>query len=44
MNEILKSLGIEGEWEGIGHCDVGYMDRVLPEPAPRKEGRIVWAE
>ena len=42
--EILKSLGIEGEWEGIGHCAVGYMDCELPEPAPRKENRVVWAE
>ena len=23
--EILKSLGIEGEWEGIGHCAVGLF-------------------
>lgn len=42
--EILRQLGIEGEWEGIGHCAVGYMDGELPKPAPRKEGRVVWAE
>ncbi len=42
--EILKELGIEGEWEGIGHCAVGYMDGELPKPAPRKDGRVVWAE
>ena len=42
--EILKSLGIEGEWEGIGHCAVGYIDGELPKPAPRKDGRVVWAE
>ena len=42
--DILKQLGIEGEWEGIGHCAVGYMDGELPKPAPRKEGRVVWAE
>ena len=42
--EILRQLGIEGEWEGIGHCAVGYMDGEPPKPAPRKEGRIVWAE
>ncbi len=42
--EILKSLGIEGEWEGIGHCAVGYMEGELPKPAPRKDGRVVWAE
>ena len=42
--EILKQLGIEGEWEGIGHCAVGYIDGELPKPAPRKEGRVIWAE
>jgi len=42
--EILKSLGVEGEWEGIGHCAVGYMDGEMPKPAPRKDGRVVWAE
>ena len=42
--EILKSLGIEGEWEGIGHCAVGFMEGEMPEPAPRKEGRVIWAE
>lgn len=42
--EILRSLGIEGEWEGIGHCAVGYTDGGIPEPAPRKEGRVIWAE
>ena len=38
--ELLRSLGIEGEWEGIGHCAVGYTDGDLPAPAPRKDGRI----
>lgn len=33
-------LGIEGEWEGIGHCAVGYMDVDLPKPAPRKEDAL----
>ncbi|WP_407425141.1 nitroreductase family protein [Treponema sp.] len=42
--DILKQLGIEGEWEGIGHCALGYMDGELPKPAPRKEDRVVWAE
>lgn len=38
--EILKSLGIEGEYEGIGHCIVGYADGDAPSPAPRKENRV----
>ena len=42
--EILKKLGIEGEWEGIGHCAIGYMDGEMPKAAPRKDGRVVWAE
>ena len=33
----LKSLGIEGEWEGIGHCAVGYMAGEMPKAA-------FWAE
>ena len=24
--DILKSLGIEGDYEGIGHCILGYAD------------------
>jgi nitroreductase len=39
--EILKKLGIEGDYEGIGHCVIGYPDEV-PEAAPRKDGRIFW--
>lgn len=37
--EILKSLGIKGEYEGIGHCIVGYTDGEEPSPAARKEDR-----
>lgn len=33
---ILKELGIEGDWEGVGHCILGYGDGELPAPAPRK--------
>lgn len=42
--EILKSLGISDEWEGIGHCAVGYIDGDMPKAAPRKDGRVFWAE
>lgn len=38
--EILKSLGIKGEYEGIGHCIVGYTDGEEPSPAARKENRV----
>ena len=40
---FLKSLGIEGDWEGIGHCALGYAAEPLPAGAPRKPGRVVWA-
>lgn len=37
---LLKSAGIEGEWEGIGHCVLGYADGDLPAARPRKEGWV----
>ena len=37
---LLKTLGIEGEWEGIGHCLLGYADGPLPEARPRKDGLV----
>ncbi len=40
--QLLKELGIEGEWEGIGHCAVGYIDGEIPEAAPRNEGRVYY--
>lgn len=42
--QLLKDLGIEGEWEGIAHCAVGYVSGEVPAPAPRKEGRVFWVE
>ena len=42
--QLLKDLGIEGEWEGIGHCVVGTIDGEAPQPAPRRDGRVFWAE
>ncbi len=41
---FLTDLGIEGEWEGIGHCAVGYIDGEIPEAAKRKDGRVFWVE
>ena len=41
---ILKDLGIEGDYEGIGHCVVGYIDGENPEAAPRKEGRVYFID
>lgn len=38
--EILESLGIEGDYEGIGHCVLGYVDGEYPKASERKEN---WA-
>ncbi len=38
--EILASLGITGEYEGIGHCALGYVAEPLKEAAPRKENYV----
>lgn len=41
---ILKTLGIEGDYEGIDHLVVGYGAKE-PSPAlPRKEGYVRWVE
>lgn len=37
---ILASLGIEGDYEGIGHCILGYVDGEYPEAKPRKENGV----
>ena len=37
---LLKQLGIEGEYEGIGHLVLGYPAVPAAEPAPRKENYI----
>ena len=37
---ILKQLGIEGDYEGIGHCILGYAAQESNTPAPRKEKYI----
>ena len=38
---FLKELGIEGEYEGIGNCVIGYAD-VEPEKKARKENRVYY--
>ena len=42
--ELLTYLDIEGEWIGIGHCAVGYVDGEIPAPAKRRENRVLWME
>lgn len=40
---ILKKLGIEGDYEGIGNCIVGYSD-MTPVDKPRKENWVYYIE
>lgn len=42
--DLLVSLGVAGEWEGIGHCAVGYIDGEPPKASERRDGRVFWAE
>lgn len=42
--EFLKKLGIEGEYEGIGHCALGYVDGEYPAVLPRKEDWVYYVE
>ena len=42
--EILKSLGIEGEYEGIGNCIIGYEDLPPKVQKPRKEGYVTFVK
>lgn len=42
--EILKSLGIEGDYEGIGHCVLGFADGPAPKAAPRKESYVYYVK
>ena len=41
--EILQRLGIEGEYEGIGNCVVGYAD-MQPVEKPRKANRVYYID
>lgn len=40
--DILAKLGITEEYEGIGHCALGYAAAPLNEPAPRKDNYVYY--
>ncbi len=42
--EFLASLGLEGDYEGIGNCILGYTDGEEPAAPARREGRVFYAE
>ena len=38
--EFLRQLGISGDYEGIGHCILGYPAGDIPAEKPRKENWV----
>ena len=42
--QILRNLGIEGDYEGIGQCILGYIDGEYPEVRPRKDNYIYYVD
>lgn len=41
---LLNSLGIDGEYEGIGSCIVGFSDIELMSPLPRKDNFVYYLD
>lgn len=41
--QILRELGVTGEYEGVGHCVLGYPEKMPTEPLPRRDGRVFYA-
>ena len=39
---ILKDIGLEGEYIGVGHLALGYADTELPPILPRRENRVYY--
>ena len=44
FKSLLSELGVSGEYEGIGHCIIGYPDCEPPAPAARKDNRVFFVE
>lgn len=42
--DLLKKLGIEGNYEGIGHCALGYAAEPSKAAAPRKENYACYVD
>ena len=42
--KLLGKLGIEGNYIGVGHVAVGYIDGTSPEPKPRKDNWVYWVK
>ena len=41
---LLKEWGIEGDYEGIGNCIIGYPAQEAPAPKPRKADYVHFVE
>ena len=41
---LLKKWGIEGNYEGIGNCIIGYPAQEAPQPKPRKPDYVYYVE
>lgn len=39
---LLEKWGIQGDYEGIGHCVLGYRADAVPAPAPRKANYVYY--
>lgn len=42
--EILQSLGLSKNYEGIGFCIIGYTDGEVPKAAPRKNDYVYYID
>lgn len=42
--QLLKDLGIEGNYEGIGHCVIGYAAKEISAPIARKDNYVYFVE
>lgn len=42
--DLLKSLGVTGEYEGIGHCAIGYPAVDIPAAPARRGGRVFYVQ
>lgn len=42
--QMLKDWGIEGEYEGVGHCILGYIEGNVPPAAKRKPNRVFYVK
>ena len=41
---LLKSIGLDGDYEGIGNCVIGYPDGELPSVKPRAKNRVYYID